>query len=367
MDLGVVLQVVLAVVLVVALGVLGFFVYNREFTDSIRASGLTRSQVTVLDGIRDFYLTHDEFFVSDNKASARYLDLPLAQNQAGGAEFTYNWWLYKDPSAITDATVPSAGTAGFTTDAGLDPSDFVLFVRGDKTVHSFANVCGAVDTTVPRTPKTDVLVKCPLVKLQSYEGKKMDVLAIEFNTDSHPEAVHESPINECGPAKSTDWLKKNSYKIGVAGLSGDKFSSKWCMFTLILQDTLPSDPLPFRNKIHVRLYVNGMLELDRYIDSAVEPLDDSPSILRQNNGHLFVGPTISMLNASGGAANTFVPTAEEKLMMADLKYCNYAVDVDTIRTWFEKGFKKTTAPSVRKEPDEYPMGDRPVARQLDAF
>lgn len=336
--LGGFFQVLMALALVIILFVIGFAIYNMETVRAIQESGKTRKAVPIFSGVKDLVLSKEEVYDTRDPAIPGYVPIEVAVNQSAGAEFTYNFWMYLDSASLFTNDLPVDTGAAQTTDAGIRNSDIVLFMRGDKTLRTFKRIC-AKDTTT----KTDVLVKCPLVKLE----RNADILVVELNTTENPEAIVENARDTCSDT-STNWNRKNSHKIGLRGLrSRTNLQKKWFMVSVVIQDTFPEDPLPVRNKIRCRIYINGRVELDTYLDAA--PLDDSAtvrnartSVVLQNQGAVYVYP--ELLNSS--AFHTTNTSDKNKLMLADLTYYNYALTSEELKSMFGAGFNKNAAPTL---------------------
>jgi hypothetical protein len=103
------------------------------------------------------------------------------------------------------------------------------------------------------------------------------------------------------------------------------------------------------------VYINGILELERYVDNYIgERSAETPSILRQNMGPLYVAPSFSPATATGNGvpfAGTYgVPSnnAKIKLFMANLSYRNYAVTPEEVKSLYAQGFDKKVAPAVNQ-------------------
>ena len=199
---------------------------------------------------------------------------------------------------------------------------------------SYKSLCS---TTKETKTKTDIILKCPLVKLEN----ACDILTVEFNTLASPDIIQENSVNTC-TVESKDWKYINSYKMCVSGLtSKSSLNKKWNMITVVVQETYPSDPLPIRNKVRCTIYINGGMELDKYADGAFNASDIS--VLKQNQGNLYVAPTIK---DSTGKTISADPTKSEanKLLMADMTFYNYALDTVEINSIFSSGFTKQWAP-----------------------
>ena len=339
---GSLIQIITAFILVVLLFAIGFFIYNMEMVNSFREARKIKKDITIIKGIKD--MKESASYNTLVKNDPNFRDISPSINQASGAEFTYNFWLYKDNSVFPEPEALSSEIQH--TDAGLKPDDFVLFVHGDRKTYDYPNVCGV--------PKNDIKIKCPLVKLE----RGGDILTVEFNTVASPDVVKEQARNVCREY-STDWMFMNAHKIAIRGLRNPDRNKKWMMVTIIIQDTTPTDPLPIRNKIRCRIYINGTLELDRYVDSGLG-LYSGQSLLRRNNAFFHVAPQISITpfndDVPGGtptgprASTTTTKTlsTSDSLLIADLKYHNYALDAETVRNMFKQGFTRELSVKVEQ-------------------
>lgn len=360
--LGSTIQVVIAIALVVILCVVAFLVYNAEMVRAIKESGTVKRQVSIFSGIKDLSLSNNEAYDTVNPSDPLYRNLENSVNQKAGAEYTYNFWLYMDSSKSPLNTNFSASQLKNNAENGtgvglmkqntytpLEIKPFVLLLRGDDTAVPYKSICDG-------KMKVDVLVKQPMIKLE----RNWDVLTIELNTQDKPDVVKEKSRNTCDSSE-TDWNTLNSYRIGVKDVK-NKLARKWNMITLIVQDTYPSDPLPIRNKVRVRLYVNGMLELDRYVDGKLADTSSKATLLRQNNGNLYVAPQIKAKALTGNTEPTLTyvnttttPFSRNALMMADLTYFNYAIDTAQIKSIFDAGFNRNYAPSITVQAPTGPL------------
>lgn len=316
------LQIIAAVAAVVILFIIGYTVFNREYLKALQEWNRIQNRVDVFKGIKDMAIAGGEVYSTTNDKTPMYMDLKASTNQASGIEFAYNFWLYKDSGFV----FPLADTN--TTDRGLTKNDVVLLLRGLDKPSTYKNICNI--------NKTDLLVKCPLIKLEN----SGDALTVEFNTETSPDVVHEGARNTC-TGGSADWDVNNSYKVAVKGLNNNpNFDKKWFMVSVVLQDTFPIDPLPVRNKVRVRIYINGVLELDQYVDSKLGQTTSDASILKPNNGNLYIMPKIYLPSAT-----TVMPTNDQlyKIMMADLSYFNYVIDEDKIKALYKNGFNTYSA------------------------
>jgi hypothetical protein len=309
-----------------------------ETVKAITDSGKLKKVVPIITGMMDLY-SQSASFNTVNIKDPTYRDISPSVNQPSGAEFSYNFWLYKDKDLFQD--VASNGQP-MSTDSGLTADQYILFVHGDKTATEYKNLCD--------TNKKDIMVKCPLVKLEQ-DG---DVLSVELNTLKSYDGVHEQSRNTCDE-DSREWNFMNSHKLAIFTNANNStnFNKKWFMVTLIINDTTPEEPIPLRNKVRVRIYINGILELDRYVDDSLGFSNASQSSLRRNTGNLHISPkvTIPGTSTSTGTKSSTISTdaaAQNKLLMADLTYYNYAITEADIKDRLAKGFNKGWAPVTER-------------------
>lgn len=331
------LQVLAAFSIVLILFVLAYYVFNREALRAIRQSGKLTSRIDIFKGIKDMSITNETYdTVNDN--GGMYMDLKPSVNQSGGIEFAYNFWLYQKDNYQPRSTDNSIAVP---VDAGLTTNDVVLLLRGINRVQNYTNVCGV--------QKPNVYVKCPLIKLENNGNS----LTVEFNTEKSVDPVREGAKNVCNQT-IRNWDEANQHKVSIRGLkTNNAFLNKWFMVTVILQDTYPSDPLPFRNRVRVRIYINGVLELDQYVENSIGQ-NDEPTILKPNEGNLYIMPQITISGNDKSAKPA--TSAINNIMMADLSYFNYAVDSDSVLTMYQNGFNQYYATS--------PKGSNPLDNLL---
>ena len=356
------LQVFFAIVLVIIFLIIGFAVYNHEMVNAIRASRNVQITTPIFTGVVDFnnmgsgwsYNTIDD----SNPLDTTYRNLGNATNQPAGAEFSYNFWLYLDPTPppstgnsikttqFFDATkskpTKEEGSSVYKTDYGLDTDQFILFMRGNNQSVKYKSLCSTAQKTVE---KTDVMVKCPLVKLENAG----DVLTVEFNTVKNPDNVLQNARNTCNEV-STDWSYKNSYKIGVKNIKAT-YPKQWFMVTLVIMDTYPTDPIPLRNKVRCQIYINGAIQMDTYVDGKFNPpKTEGDTILLQNLGNLYIGPSIPIKGNKTTAVVGVSKTSgvigidqPKSLCMSDLTYMNYVPTPEQMQTLYNNGITKTYA------------------------
>lgn len=315
------IQVIIALALVIILFVIGFMIYNYEFLRSFRLSGISKQKVPIFTGIKDLALSQDEVYFTQNVNSERYRDLTPSYNQAGGIEYSYNFWLYVNKDFAGDT--PKEPTA--TPDTGLDDPTHqtILFVKGSNKIKNYLNNCGVLHK--------NIMVKSPLVKLENHG----DTLTVELNTLQGIDAVKENSPDVCSEVTNV-WKVANAHKLAITNLRSPDLLDKWNMFTLVLQDTFPQDPLPYRNKVRCRIYLNTLLVLDKYVDGKILPKSGEFSTIKTNAGNLFIAPVISNIKLPSRTD----ATKQNQLMLGNMSYYNYAVTQADIDREFAAGVSK---------------------------
>jgi len=338
-SIGAFVQIAVAIVLVVGFFLLAFFVYNKEALEAAAVQRSIKHHTYVFRGIKDLNVNNNETYDTSDRQHPTFRNMPASINQSGGAEFTYNFWVYKGDKMGNGISK----TLSFKPSSGIEEDDLILFVRGSKRQQKFNSECN----TMPANAN-NVMVKCPLVKFQ---GEDWDNLVVELNTAESPDGVREQARNACGDTKARSWKRANAHKIALSGFADTNFINKWFMVTIVLTDTEPSDLLPVRNKIRVRIYVNGVLELDRYVDNTLgETTSENPSVILQNRGPLHVGPQI--INPSGTSPSTrnAVPASASSIdvFIANLSFMNYVAQPDEVKGLYKEYIDKVIAPAVNQ-------------------
>jgi hypothetical protein len=328
--IGPVMQIIAAFIIVVFLFAVGFLIFNMEIITSLNDAGKLKKNVPIFTGMADLSPGNTGVFTTMNPKESSYREIVPSVNQPSGAEFAYNFWLYKDNNAFHAVTTDGSRIR---TDTGLTQDDFILFVHGERTAVDITNnLCG-------RT-KRDIAVKCPLVKLE----RAGTMLTVELNTVASIDAVREQSRNTCTD-DSRDWYAMNAHKIAIytdQSSNAQNYDKKWFMVSIVFNDTSPSDPLPLRNKCRCRIYINGNIELDRYLDDKLG-VQTSQSLIRRNNGNLYLSPKVALSNAQTTTQRLTDTSPSNKVLMADLTYYNYAVAEDEIKNLFNNGFTKSWA------------------------
>ena len=305
-----IIQIIFAILLVFMLLFAANMIYNYESVVNFRNAYTVKKEIIIFDGIFDYSNTVWTFNTYD-KNSLSYKDLSPSINQQGGAEYSYNFWLYIDK-----------GKLNLTKDA-------VLFLRGSKQLIPYIS---NTNCEIVRQGKY-ILVKNPMIRLKD-DGS---ALVIEYNTLTNPDAYRENGVNtiDC----SGTWHDKNRGTLGIHTMDDNVYNKKWFMFTLILKEINPEDDILYKNKTSCKIYINGINILDRVVES---PYDGSygSAAMKHNRGPLYINPG-DIITANIPATNQV--SEKQTLLMANMSYYNYSLSEAEIVDLFKKKFKKAPA------------------------
>ena len=92
--LNTIIQIILSIFLISIMAFISYSVYNREFINSITLSTSNKKITKIFTGIFDYTVIKDIDIETYNKSDFSYLDINPSINQNGGAEYSYNFWLF---------------------------------------------------------------------------------------------------------------------------------------------------------------------------------------------------------------------------------------------------------------------------------
>lgn len=273
-------------VIVLVLYYLSLFVLHQDSLvkdPAVDVSSLTRTMV--LSGFIEVPIITDTVYETLDPRAASFVALPRSYNRQGGAQFTYQFWLFLDDVLTT--------TIANTT----------ILMRGDPVTYSWNDAKGVVQGPA-------VAITCPSISF----GSTFDEIKINFNT-------LDTVLNTYTTKALAPPDNPNSRR-NLLGL----MSSKWVLFTVVFEDNVPISE--FEDGIMLRLYINDVL-----YDNASYP----GKTLRQNNGQLILFPT---LDGTSGSVN--------KARIGDVSYYNYAITADIVSQVFNAGPPTTRASILGK-------------------
>jgi hypothetical protein len=316
----VLIQIIIAIILIVLMGVLAYGIYNknaREILLDIMTPTTIRKKTKILDGVYEYKVGHNVTFNTRDKSKGTYVDLSPSINQKGGSVYTYNFWLYfPDEVSTVDAN-----------------KTLVLFNKGSDQLVKY-NSTYRCDTN---EEKGWFLVKNPLVRLDTNATSKIDAIIVEFNSIQHPDVFHAG-ANTGDKICSGNMVDKDNNLIGIKELaSRNDLRKQWNMITIIVSETSPDDDVfVSSNQAVVKLYLNGYAYLDKDGELA-----EKSTAMKVNNSDLHIGTKYKL-----ATDNSVLPTtdgAPTGVGISDLTYFNYALEDKEIVSLFKEGCKKSTA------------------------
>jgi hypothetical protein len=308
--LYIIIQIIFALLLVFMLLFLANMIYNYETVANIRNSYVIKREIPIFSGYIDYSQTVWTYDTYD-KSKSSFKDLTPSINQNGGAEYTYNFWLYMDKSILGDVTKP----------------DIVLLLRGNTIQLPYLN---NTNCEIANHQKY-VLVKNPLIRLES-NGSAM---VVEYNTVTNPDSYRENGQNviDC----SGSWMDQNKGMLGIYNMDDHSYDKKWFMVTIVLREVNPDNDILYKNKTSCKIYINGINVQDRTVESPYNGSYGSAA-MRHNRGPLFVNPTDIF-----GEGQSIQSGKTDALKMANLTYFNYALTESDVMQVFGKKFSKQPA------------------------
>ena len=174
---------------------IGYSIYNREFINSISISNTNKKITKIFTGILDYTESKNIDIETYNKTEFTYLDINPSINQNGGAEYSYNFWLFFHPNTASNSVIKTFDTStstisnaelitnyrnvsdkvktqGTTADiTSLQNQYLVLFYKGES-MPIISNINNTYDCkTTEYIYDYPILVKNPLIKIKMMQLK----------------------------------------------------------------------------------------------------------------------------------------------------------------------------------------------------
>ena len=200
--LNTIIQIILSIFLISIMAFISYSVYNREFINSITLSTSNKKITKIFTGIFDYTVIKDIDIETYNKSDFSYLDINPSINQNGGAEYSYNFWLFFrtkesdsseiiNPDVANNELIAKYNTINTKSDSGnIVKTDqyIVLFYKGEKTpiiTKTIDNYDCNTNDTISDYP---ILVKNPLIKIKNDASE----IIVEFNNINHTDTYTAS-------------------------------------------------------------------------------------------------------------------------------------------------------------------------------
>jgi len=315
----------LGIFVVLILLLIAFMIYNYERLNIIKNSRSIKKKIPIFNGIYDYSLYHNTEYNTFIANSNTFRDLAPSINQAGGAEYTYNFWLNINRRALIESNQYA--------------EDIILFMRGSMLQIPYKNSGTGGKNCLLDTNGKYILVKNPLIRMKS-DGTS---IIVEYNTLTNPDAYRSdgTTLIKCDTGK---WDDRNGGLLGVYNMTSSEYDNKWFMFTVVIKEITPENDILNKFKTSCKIYLNGINKLDRVVEAPFNgESDKSPgsAAMKHNKSPLHLNPG-NLLTAIDEQLEEkiFSTTDLSPLKMADLTYFNYATNENQIKSLFKSGFSK---------------------------
>jgi len=343
--LELIIQIILAIFLVLIMGFIAYSIFDKEYLSSIRLTSTNKKSTMIIDGIYSF--TEQKVKIETvNKYHPHYIEIIPSVNQNGGAEYTYNFWLYFNTQSNNNII----------DDAASSDKYILLFYKGLNTLISYPQYKYATDTLQNDTLKKYIMIKNPLIKI-SNNYKNLHLL-VEYNNINYPDTYIST--NEKIKENNTNENIKN--KIGIKEIDSKKYNKTWNMITVIIQENSQNEDELFKNKTNCKIYFNGTLITDRTTYNNELHISNSTntksSVMKNNIGNLYLNyahnnKDYTDTNFHNGAISSFTEsdgiTKDSPLKIANLSYYNYALPDNEIIALYSKGFTKKISDIITRD------------------
>lgn len=383
--LNTIIQIILSIFLISIMAFIGYSIYNREFINSISISNTNKKITKIFSGILDYSDNSDIDIETYNKTDFSYLDINPSINQNGGAEYSYNFWLFFRPSKYTGLT--EIITAGSTDDAihisneltsyrTIPRSHFtadkkhmqyiVLFYKGES-IPIISNIVNEYDcNTTDTIYDYPILVKNPLIKIKN----DCTEIIVEFNNINHPDTYNSTGTKTIDCTNDSSYNERNHNKFGIKNIDVDKYKEKFNMITVVFQENPKIDNIFNNNKSNCKVYLNGDLKSDKL--SNTNSIEDAEiknfksRAMRSNLSKLHINPKKINGPISKKKLDDKI-TEISPLQMADLTYYNYALTTSEIKNLYKNGFNKYNAAIKKKISKSYEKGFNNASYTVEAI
>jgi hypothetical protein len=347
--INIVIQIILSVFLIAIMAFISYSIYNNEIIRSVKLNSTTKLKTEIFTGILDYTQESNIMVETYDASSKNFLDINPSTNQNGGAEYSYNFWLFFDLDTNDNV---------ITTDINDNISNYkhyayiVLFYKGEtNTLPLLTNnyQCDYNNNAIKQFQyylDENINIKNPLVKIRN-DAKE---IIVEYNNINFPESYNSSAAKMFCKLNIDDIKNRNLNKFGIKEMDTNKLRQTFNMITIVFQEQ-PNNELIFNvDSANCRMYFNGVLIENRMAHSAsIEKKDDFTSIksrvMKSNLSKLLINP----LNVTPGITSIKTLTTNSRtdqtdlnispLQVADLSYFNYALSQKEITNLYNKGYK----------------------------
>jgi hypothetical protein len=318
------IQVIISLIILLLMGYFAYNIYLIEFEKMLKSSSDVKKEINIIDGIYDYKTYEEMMFTTTDETKESYLDINPSINQEGGAEYSYNFWLYTDKTIFTKPE-----------------KDLVLFLKGEKNLYYSHNNYNCSTINSSSKSNVNVLIKNPLVKLRG----NGEAIVLEFNNIYNPDSYqHGSKYVKCDNINS-DWNERNKNLLGIYDL---KFNKKWFMTTIVMKEVADANNILMKNRASCKIYINGINVLDKKAETIYNGKSLSATF-KNNKSPFYMNPDLTTSSNNGNVKSDMerymgkADLQENAVKLADLKYFNYALPETKILELYSNGFSKKVA------------------------
>lgn len=283
--MNMILQILLAFIIVIILYIITLVVLNIDAL-IVKVSGTVKPKETsiIMDGKSIISSVLTRTYNTYNQYSPSFIKIGKSVNMAGGAQFTYQFWI----------NVTNAEDSLF--------EDLIILLKGDD--RKFKAKLYSIDAPYGEAGKLDddYYIACPLIKF----GKSYRNMVVQFNTNNNPRVIIPIDMNPSNNVIS----RRNLLSL---------LPLNWYLLTFTFEDNF-SFQNGAENGINFKFWVNDI----PYQESG--PTDYpilKGNTLKQNDGNLYMFPNI---NSRGSG-----------MQIGNIKYYNYALRQGDISKVLSKG------------------------------
>ena len=359
--LNTIIQIILSIFLISIMAFISYSVYNREFINSISLSNTNKKITKIFTGILDYSSIKDIDIETYDKNDFSYLDINPSINQNGGAEYSYNFWLFFRTNGGSDDNIKPAWntyaalTNNYNTvskETNINDKYIVLFYKGESMPIITKNINNYDCDTSNKIYDYPILVKNPLIKIKNDASE----IIVEFNNINHPETYNS--IGDKTIDCENNFELRNHNKFGIKGIDS-KYKEKFNMITVVFQEQSKSDNIFNNNKSNCKVYFNGELKADKLSNTnSIEDItinNFKSRVMKSNLSKLHINPK----NINDNIPEQTLPdriTKISPLQMSDLTYYNYALTNTEIKRLYNNGFNKYDASFKKRISKSYEKG-----------
>jgi hypothetical protein len=351
--LNTIIQIILGIFLILIMAFIAYSIYDKEYYNSIQIVNTNKKETKIIKGILDCASDKDIRIETMNKDDPSYYDINPSLNQSGGAEYSYNFWLYFNIKK--DLIVDNVNGNKY----------IVLFYKGVKQLIPYNQFDYSCDTkNKDETSKKYILVKNPLIKINNDASE----LIVEYNNINTPDTYNSSAIPlQCNNINNI--YDNNKNKLGIKNINTRMYNKTFNMITVVMQESPVNEDILFSNRTNCKVYFNGSLVSDRSTnnnDIVNGSTNIISTVMKKNLANLYINPLSNFTDINTDYVdkiNTFVETEgygqSSPLKIADLNYYNYALSSTEIFGLYNKGF--TNKPMVKissTASEKYQIGKR---------